>query len=128
MNNSGRRRESVRRSNSINDQPKTPSKKDQMHSQPQLQGQSEKPEPAISSESVDSTSGIDARHVSLDFKEEDVRGSKEDGQSAAEPNDWEDVVDVLSPTLKISNNGGQVHGGLRRHEEDVDGVTVGILS
>ncbi|KAK9266933.1 hypothetical protein L1049_027192 [Liquidambar formosana] len=39
MNNTGRRRESVRRSNSIKDQPKTPSKKDQRHSQPQLQAE-----------------------------------------------------------------------------------------
>ncbi|KAK9266932.1 hypothetical protein L1049_027191 [Liquidambar formosana] len=87
--------ESVRRSNSINDQPKTPSKKDQMHSQPQLQ---------------------------------DVRGSKEDGQNEAEPDDWVDATDILSQTLKIFDNGEQVHGGLRHHEEDVDGVTVGILS
>ncbi|KAK9266927.1 hypothetical protein L1049_027186 [Liquidambar formosana] len=66
-------------------------------------GPNEKLEPTISSESVDSMSGIDARQVSLDFKEKDVRASKEDGQSEAEPDDWEDAADIASPKLKISD-------------------------
>ncbi|KAA8525954.1 hypothetical protein F0562_007946 [Nyssa sinensis] len=84
-------------------------------------GPEEKPEPSVSSESVDSNSSIPARPVSSSSNEEDV-ASKEDGKSKAEPENWEDAADSSTSEFEFSDNREDVEGGLRHHK-DGNGVT-----
>ncbi|XP_057499098.1 eukaryotic translation initiation factor 4G-like isoform X1 [Actinidia eriantha] len=84
-------------------------------------GPEEKKETAASSESITSSSSINLKQVLVDTAQDDVSGEKA-GQSKAEPDDWEDAADISAPKLETGNDGNNIHGGLKHHDEDGSGV------
>ncbi|CAL5355826.1 unnamed protein product [Camellia sinensis] len=80
-------------------------------------GPEEKPQPSVSSESVDSNPTISMREPHSGSNEEDI-ACKEHVKSIAEPDDWEDAADMSLAKLENSDKVEETNGGLTHHEDD----------
>ncbi|CAL5432456.1 unnamed protein product [Camellia sinensis] len=80
-------------------------------------GPEEKPQPSVSSESVDSNPSISMREPHSGSNEEDI-SCKEHVKSIAEPDDWEDAADMSLAKLENSGKVEETNGGLTHHEDD----------
>ncbi|KAI7994250.1 hypothetical protein LOK49_LG11G02259 [Camellia lanceoleosa] len=80
-------------------------------------GPEEKPQPSVSSESVDSNPSISMREPHSGSNEEDI-ACKEHVKSIAEPDDWEDAADMSLAKLENSDKVEETNGGLTHHEDD----------
>ncbi|KAL7164960.1 hypothetical protein ACSBR2_040787 [Camellia fascicularis] len=80
-------------------------------------GPEEKPQPSVSSESVDSNPSISMREPCSGSNEEDI-ACKEHVKSIAEPDDWEDAADMSLAKLENSDKVEEINGGLTHHEDD----------
>nr|DAD18288.1 TPA_asm: hypothetical protein HUJ06_019751 [Nelumbo nucifera] len=86
-------------------------------------GPEEKQETSVSSETADSTPSVYLKQAHAgDGTEKDAIAHEEDGQSKAEPDDWEDAADISTPKLKTSDSGKLVCGGSMHQEEDGNDV------
>ncbi|XP_019412715.1 PREDICTED: eukaryotic translation initiation factor 4G-like isoform X2 [Lupinus angustifolius] len=72
-------------------------------------GPEEKKEAVLSSESAenDSTSG-NSKQLSAEPAQPGAVASKKSGETKAEPDDWEDVVDMSTPKLEVADKSKQV--------------------
>ncbi|KAF8379162.1 hypothetical protein HHK36_028591 [Tetracentron sinense] len=85
-------------------------------------GPEEKQITAIFPVCKDGTLSINVKQVPADGTVKYGVASGGDGQSKAEPDDWEDAAEICSPKLTTSNNGEQICCGLVQHDEDVIGA------
>ncbi|KAG5538779.1 hypothetical protein RHGRI_019359 [Rhododendron griersonianum] len=82
--------------------------------------QRKKNETVASLESTTSASSVASKQEFVDTTQDDVVLKK--GQHKLEPNDWEDADDFSTPRLEAMDDGKQVHGGLKHHSDDGNGV------
>ncbi|KAF7137278.1 hypothetical protein RHSIM_Rhsim07G0038700 [Rhododendron simsii] len=83
-------------------------------------GPEEKNETVASLECTTSASSVASKQEFVDTTQDDVILKK--GQQKLEPNDWEDADDFSTPRLEAMDDGKQVHGGLKHHSDDGNGV------
>ncbi|XP_043725405.1 eukaryotic translation initiation factor 4G-like isoform X2 [Telopea speciosissima] len=81
-------------------------------------GPEEKEDTALRQESIDNSVSADVKQDPVVDTEKGVVASEEDGQSKAEPDDWEDAADISTPKLKISDDRKWVRGVLVNPDDD----------
>ncbi|XP_042506070.1 eukaryotic translation initiation factor 4G-like isoform X2 [Macadamia integrifolia] len=81
-------------------------------------GPEEKEEAAVHQESIDSSFSADVKQGHAVDTEKGLVAGEEDGQSKAEPDDWEDAADISTPKLKTSGDGKWVRGVLVNPDDD----------
>ncbi|KAJ4950620.1 hypothetical protein NE237_027452 [Protea cynaroides] len=81
-------------------------------------GPEEKEETAVRQEVIDSSSSTDVKQAPVGDTGKGIVSSEGEGQSKAEPDDWEDAADISTPKLKTSDYGTRVRGVLVNSDDD----------